>query len=234
MENWPLGRCIGLIGGLGVGAAVHYYQELAKAHFARGHAMNLVMAHADNLRVRRAMDTGDKRGLASYLADLVGRLKAAGAEFAVVPAVAPHMAIAELVEISPLPIISMIAELRRELAARRLTRVALLGTRYVIESRLYGQMENLEVVMPQPEEIDYIHSTYFQIVDAGAGTAEQRDGLARLAHKFIERDGAQAIVLAGTDLTLVFNEANTDFPSVDAARVHLDAIVTRSEITMPR
>jgi aspartate racemase len=228
MENSSLGRCIGLVGGLGVGAAVHYYQELAKMHTERGRVLNLVMVHADNLRVRRAMDVADKPSLAAYLAELIGRLKSAGAEFAVVPAVAPHMAIDKLVEISPLPMVSMIAEVRRELEARRLTRVALLGTRYVIESRLYGQLENIEMVMPQPDEIDYIHTTYFQIVDAGAGTAAQRDGLTRLAHTFIERDRAEAIVLAGTDLALVFNETNTDFPHVDAARVHLDAIAQRA------
>src|SRR5580658_7069971 len=103
MNEPSIGRCIGLIGGLGVGASVHYYQELAKAHTARGSVLNLVMAHADVDRVLGAVQAGDKEGLASYLAALIGRLKAAGAEFAVVPAVAPHIAIAELIPLSPLP-----------------------------------------------------------------------------------------------------------------------------------
>lgn len=33
---------IGLLGGLGVGAAIHYYRELAAAHDDRRQAMNLV------------------------------------------------------------------------------------------------------------------------------------------------------------------------------------------------
>ncbi len=102
MNHWPTGRSIGLVGGLGIGASVHYYQELAKAHTARGHALNLVMVHADMNRVRGAVEAGDKPGLASYLAGLIARLKAAGAEFAVVPAVAPHIAISELIKLSPL------------------------------------------------------------------------------------------------------------------------------------
>jgi aspartate racemase len=36
-----------------------------------------------------------------------------------------------------------------------------------------------------------------------------------------------AIVLAGTDLALIFNETNTDFPHVDCARVHIQAIMRR-------
>jgi aspartate racemase len=224
----PLGRPIGLIGGLGVGAAVHYYQELAKMHAARGRGLNLVMAHADMARVRRAVEAQDKPGLASYLAGLIGRLQAAGAEFAVVPAVAPHIAIDELIPLSPLPMVNMIAELRREIDARQLHRVALFGTRYAIESRLFGHLSHLDVVTPHSDEVDYIHNAYFQVVDAGAATAAHYQGLSRLAHKLIERDRVEAIVLAGTDLALVFNESNTDFPHIDAARVHLDAIVRRA------
>ena len=228
MSDANLGRCIGLIGGLGVGATVHYYQELAKAHTARGRVLNLVMAQAHVDRVRSAVEAGDKDGLASYLAALVGRLQAAGAEFAVIPAVAPHIAIAKLIELSPLPIVNLIAELKCEIEARNLRRVALFGTRYAIESGLFGQLDNNAVIKPQPDEVDYIHATYFQVVDAGVGLAAQREGLSRLAHTLIARDGVEAIVLAGTDLALVFNESNTDFPHINAARLHLNAIVRRA------
>jgi aspartate racemase len=228
LSRQPLGRCIGLIGGLGVGAAVHYYQELAKMHAARGRVLNLVMAHADMARVRGAVEAQDKPGLATYLAGLTGRLQAAGAEFAVVPAVAPHIAIDELIPLSPLPMVNMIAELRREIDARQFHRVALFGTRYAVESRLFGRLSHLDVVTPQSDEVDYIHNTYFQAVDAGAATAAHHEGLSRLAHKLMERDRVEAIILAGTDLALVFNESNTDFPHLDAARLHLDAIVRRS------
>ena len=37
----------------------------------------------------------------------------------------------------------------------------------------------------------------------------------------------QAVVLAGTDLSVVFDETNTDFPAVDCAKLHVAAIVNR-------
>ena len=101
-----------MIGGLGVGAAVHYYKELARACAGCGRVLDLVMVHADGGRVRGAVEAGDKAGLGSYLAELIGRLKSAGAEFAVVPAVAPHIAIAELIERSPLPVVNLVEELK--------------------------------------------------------------------------------------------------------------------------
>ena len=216
-------RCIGLIGGLGVGASVHYYQQLAKAP-----ALNLVMAHAHVDRVLCAVQAGDKAGLATYLAGLIRRLQAAGADFAVVPAVAPHIAIAELIQLSPLPIVNLIEEIKREIEARQFHRVVLFGTRFAVESRLFGHLDHLEVVTPHPEEVDFIHATYLQLVSSGAGLATHREGLSRLAKTLMERDGVEAIILAGTELALVFDESNTDFPNVNGAKLHLEAILHRA------
>jgi aspartate racemase len=67
-----------------------------------------------------------------------------------------------------------------------------------------------------------------ELVSAGAGSPEQRESLSRLAHTFIDRDGVEAVILAGTDLALVFDESNTDYPHIDCARLHLNAIVQRA------
>jgi aspartate racemase len=190
-----------------------------------------VMTHADVERVLGAVQAGDKDGLASYLAALIERLEAAGAEFAVVPAVAPHIAIAELIKLSPLPIVNLVAELKQEIELRKLRRVALFGTRFAVESRLFGQLEGVEVVMPRADEIDYVHTTYMQLVGAGAGLATQREGLSRLAHTLIERDGVEAVILAGTELALVFDGSNTDFPHINCAQLHLSAIMRRATET---
>lgn len=45
------GRCLGLIGGLGTGAAVHYYKKLAQAHEKEHLTLDLVMVHAETSRV---------------------------------------------------------------------------------------------------------------------------------------------------------------------------------------
>ena len=67
-----------------------------------------------------------------------------------------------------------------------------------------------------------------QVVSAGAGVAAQREELSGLAETLIERDGVEAIVFAGTELALVFDENNTGFPNINGARLHLDAIARRA------
>lgn len=109
-----------------------------------------------------------------------------------------------------------------------LHRVALFGTRFTVSTSMFGQLPGIDVVMPAPDEIDSIHNAYLQIVDAGRGSTQQYDTLRRIAHTLREREKVEAIVLAGTELSLVFNEANTDFPHIDGARLHLQAIMRRA------
>ena len=70
---------IGLLGGLGVGAAIHYYRELAAAHDDVRRPMQLAMVHASISRATNYASLGDRKGLAAYLAGFLAQLKAAGA-----------------------------------------------------------------------------------------------------------------------------------------------------------
>jgi aspartate racemase len=218
------GRCLGLIGGLGVGATVHYYKELAKTHEEAGRALNIVITHAQIARVREYVEVNNRGALAEYLIGFIGTMKAAGAEIAAVPAVMPHMCVRELVAASSLPIFNIFEPLVHELNTRAIRRVAVFGTRFVIESGLFGFAGDIEIVQPRAKEVDFIHETYMELAQRGEGTRKQRDDLTALAHTFIERDGVDTIVLAGTDLVLLFNDTNKSFPFVDCAALHIAAI----------
>jgi aspartate racemase len=219
--------CLGLVGGLGVGAAVHYYQELARAHAERGTVLKLIMAHADVNRVLRHAAAGETEVLAEYLSALIAQMAAAGAQVAVIPAVTPHICEPWLRDISTLPLVSLVEEIVREVQAQKLKRVALLGTRFTIETGMFGRLQDVDVIRPRLSEIDEIHAAYLKIVSAGSGARNLYESLRRIAHNLCERDGAEAIILAGTELSLIFNPENTDFPCIDGARLHLDAIMRR-------
>jgi len=219
--------CLGLVGGLGVGAAVQYYRELARMHAERGSPMRLVMIHADVNRVLGHAAAGETGLLAEYLAALISRMKDAGAQIAAIPAVTPHICEPRLREIVSLPLVSLVEEIVREVRRRGLKRVALFGTRFVIESALFGRLEDVRVISPRPDEIEVIHEAYLEIVSAGVGSAVVRERLRRIAHRLCDEAGAEAIILAGTELSLVFEPENTDFPCVDGTRLHLDALMRK-------
>jgi aspartate racemase len=202
---------LGLVGGLGPGATVHYYRELVKAQSGE-----MLLVHADLDRVLGAVARGDTRALADYLARLMERLANGGAEVAAISAVTPHICIRELRAMSPLPLVSIVDVINEEIRTRGFRKVALFGTRFVVQSRLFGMLEGAEVLVP--EQVEEIHEAYMRAV---AGSTDGRAVLSRIAREL----PVDAVVLAGTDLALIYDEANTNFPHIDATRSHIAAIV---------
>jgi len=222
-------RCLGLVGGLGVGATLLYYEKLAKGCEERGRELDIVITNAHTPRVFEYVEANDRDRLAAYLNGYIRRMKAAGAEIAAIPAVTPHYCLQELAARSPLPIVSIFDPLIGELARRVARRVAIFGTRFVIASDLFGGVKGVEFLRPKPEEVDLIHDTYVGLAATGKRSQEKYEKLTALAKTLVRRDGVDAILLAGTDLALLFDESNTDFPHVDCAALHIEAILKSLE-----
>src|SRR5476649_2865180 len=127
-------RCLGLIGGLGPGATVLYYRELIAAIEKQGRVPRLLIAHADIKYVYETVTANDFGALARYLAGLVGNMAAGGAEFTAIVAATPHICAPQLVAFSPLPLVNMLSEVAAAVRAKGLKRVALLGTRFTVET----------------------------------------------------------------------------------------------------
>jgi aspartate racemase len=183
------------------------------------------MVHASISRATQHASTGDRQGLAAYFAGLLGRLKSAGATVGVVPAVTPHICIDELKAITPIPVVDLTQAVADHIRQRQLSRVALFGTRFVIESDMYGRLPDVEIIRPRAQEIDFIHEAYSEMAHTGASTPERRDQFVALAGTLQKRDGVEAVVLAGTDFAVMFDESDTPFPHVNCARAHINAIL---------
>ena len=219
--------CVGIVGGLGVGATVHYYEKITAACKARGVVPDLAFVHADVDYGQALIRAGKLDELASYLATFIDRLGRAGADAAVLPAVTPHICIAQLRERTRLPIINIVDPITAELQARRIKRVALFGTIFTMQGSLWGQLAQAEIVKPQPEEMDFIGKAYQRILDTQKADPDDAARLRRIAADLQRRDDVEAILLAGTDLALMFDETTAGFPAIDVARLHIDAIVER-------
>jgi aspartate racemase len=225
MEQTFPPRMFGLVGGLGVGAGIFYYKALVDAHLARGLSPRLLMAHADVRRVLAMATAREAQQLAEYLAGLLQQLALGGAEVASVPAFAPQVCARQLADISPLPLISLVDAIVSEVKRLLCRRVALFGARVTMETRMFGSLEGVDVVMPKADELDTIAGIYGRVVEEGRASMEDREVLSSLAHALIDRERLDNIILAGTDFAFVFNPENTSFPYLDGARIHIEAIM---------
>jgi len=215
--------CVGIVGGLGVGATVHYYEKIAAACKARGVVPDLVFTHADVDHGQSLVREGKLEALAAYLADFIARMARAGATAAAIPAVTPHICIRQLTPLLEIPLINIVDVLAAELRARRTTRVALMGSVFTVQGSLWGQLAGIDIVKPQPDEIAFIGAAYQRILDGKTDPADA-DRFREIA-KALQGRGAETVLIAGTDLVTLFDEQTAGFPCLDVARLHIDAIV---------
>ena len=219
------GRLLGLVGGLGPNATVYYYNGLIAAHKAQGRLARMLIAHADVDHGRPLAEAGKLDELARYLNGFIDQLAAGGAEMAAIVAVTPHICSAQLTPLLKIPLIDMVSTVAEAIHARGLTRIALFGTRSTVQSKMFGRL-GVAVATPQPDEIEAINNAYLDVV-YDRSTAATLDRLRELAHTLMRRDGAEAVLLAGTDLSMVMNEQNAGFPTLDCAGVHVQEITKR-------
>jgi len=219
------GRVLGLIGGLGPGATVHYYRGLLAAHAAQGRVARMLIAHADVDHGRPLAEAGKLDELARYLNGFIDATAAGGAEMAAIVAVTPHICTAQLLPLLRIPLIDMVSVVADEVRERGLKRIALFGTRSTVRSRMFGRL-GADVVIPADDEIEFINNAYLDVV-YDRSTPAGLDRLRELARTLIRRDGAEAVLLAGTDLSMVMNEDNAGFPTLDCAGVHIAEITKR-------
>jgi aspartate racemase len=221
-------RHVGLVGGLGVGAAVIYYRAIAAGCVSRAWVPRITIAHADAPTTLALVEAGRIGDLADYLAGLAAELAAADAELFAIPAVTPHIALAALKGRSPLPIVDMLETTARRLRDRGVSRIALFGTRFTIETELFGALGAFDVAPPRPREVDDIHRIYLELARDGHTSPANIETLRQIAAAIRRRDGIEAIVLASTDLNLIFSEASAGFPAVDCAAAHIERILSQS------
>jgi aspartate racemase len=213
-----------LIGGIGPAATDFYHRGLIDRHAASGVPLELTIAHADAREMTRNMANKDPGRQAEIFARLVERMKAAGAKAAAVTSMGGHFCVRQLEAISPLPVLNAIPAVDAAIAQRGLKRVGIIGTRMVMESSLYGGIVSAEVVAPEGETLEQVHSAYVEMAIPGRVTDAQRRVFHTVGRQLSRERGAEAIVLGGTDLFLAFVGEDPGFALVDCADIHVDAI----------
>jgi aspartate racemase len=107
--------------------------------------------------------------------------------------------------------------------------VAIFGNRAVMNTNAFGSIAMDRVVRLEPPVLDAVHAMYNDIALFGKrGTPTEVAFLERTARDLIDRGGAQAILLAGTDLSSFYAEQPPSFPFLDVARLHSDEILRRA------
>jgi len=187
---------------------------------AREMSLELTIVNADVGELVRNTLADDRAAQTEIYLGLIDRLKSAGADCAAITSLGGHFCFDETAAQSPLPLISAVTPLDAYFQSEGLGTVGLLGTEVVMRTKLYGQLEKTSAVAPQ-ENLSAVGDTYREMAVRGSCSDTERAVFLEEGRRMVEDQGAEAIVLAGTDLNLAFDGRDTPYRVIDALDVHV-------------
>ena len=226
-------RHVGIVACSAEGAALCYRTFCTEAPGLLGtaHAHPEVSLHG--LSLADQMDriyADDWAGLGEMMLVSARKLAAVGAEVLICPDNTLHQALALVRDRSPLPWLHIAEVVAAEARARGFHRIGLLGTRWLVESRVYpGALDaaGLAWVRPDPAARAAMNRTIMDELVCGITSPEQTALFAGIAAD-LQRQGCDAVVMGCTEIPLVLSDATSPLPTLDSTRLLARAALTWS------
>jgi len=226
-------RIPGIVGGIGPESTIDYYRKILSGFREQRPAdpePELLIYSISAQTLLQLAGGGNREALADYVLPPLTALANGGADFAAFASNTPHLVFDLVSERSPLPLVSIVAAARAFAAAGGMRRLGLFGTQFTMQAPMYPDAfaaAGLTVIAPTEEEQAFIHRRYVTELVPGRFLPSTRDALVDIVRRMEKRDRIEALILGGTELSLLFaNPNDVPVPLLDAAGLHAAAIVT--------
>jgi aspartate racemase len=224
-------KTIGIIGGMSWESSAEYYRllnEQVKTRLGPAHSAELVMYSLDFEPIARLELEGRWEELAVVLVDAAKRLERAGAEFILLASNTAHK-VADSVQASiEIPLLHIADATAEAIAAAGICTIGLLGTEFVMQQDFYKERlrhRGIDVLLPDEGQRTCVHDVIYKELCAGKLLADSKAKLLATILD-LQRAGAQAAVLACTELPLLIRPEDTPVRLFDTMAIHVDKAVT--------
>lgn len=222
---------LGLIGGTGPESTIAYYREIeygVQQKLGQNFFPNLTIESLSVFDVLNFCEKQDYEGLTEYLLKGIHNLAAAGAQYAALTGITPHIVFDRLSERTPIPLISMVDTARNFAYKQGYKRICLLGTLPTMNGTFFQKSfaeRGVTVVTPLDEEKNYIGEKIETELELGKIMPDTQRRFCQIAERMILEEQVQAVVLGCTELPLIFDKIHLPVPYIDVMRVHINALV---------
>ena len=218
---------IGLIGGIGPAATISYYKRLVEKFGNSRLPLKLTIEHADMSVLLKNAVHERRVAQAEIFAQHLRNLAAAGCDIGLITALTGHFCYEETRKRSPIMLLNGTAIIDTFCQENNIKVLGLLGSPSVLKTKLFGLLQTAEVIVPK-NRIDEVGDTYMSLAQTGVCTTAQRRLLFNAGETMVKDQHAEAVLLAGTDLGLAFDDDSPGFSVVNALQLHVDEFVLRA------
>ncbi|MFO8034221.1 MAG: aspartate/glutamate racemase family protein [Candidatus Bipolaricaulota bacterium] len=219
---------IGILGGMSPEATAEYYLHITRRYTERFGNCSYPEIFIHSVSFQPYIDwpaAGRWDLVADGLVEGARGLERAGADFLVIPANTMHYVLPQISPRIGIPILSLPDAVREEVASHGLRCVGLLGTRYTMELPFYGKVlgkSSIQVIVPRDEDRGIVDRTIYEELVFGQIRERSRQAFLRIIGDLVAQ-GAQAVILACTEIPLLIRPDDCPVPVFDSCRIHADA-----------
>ena len=172
----------------------------------------------------------DWQGVGELMLISARKLAMIGADFLICPDNTIHQALAYVQPRSPLPWLHIAEVVAEEAERRNYRRLALTGTRWLVDSEVYPQQlaaRDLTYARPAPAERDEINRIIMDELTCGVFKPEAVAYFQRVITRMKNED-CDAVVLGCTEIPLIVSDSNSPLPTLDSTRLLARAALHRA------
>jgi aspartate racemase len=219
-------KTIGLIGGMSWESTIPYYRlinDTIKQTLGGLNSAKLVLYSVNFYEIERLQHAGDWAAAGKLLADAAHSLEAAGADFIVLYTNTMHKVAPDIEAAVSIPLFHIADPTADAIKHAGFSHVGLLGTRFTMEQDFYRQRliekHGLSVLIPDQKNRDSVHRIIYEELCLGKILPDSRDTYRNIMAELVQQ-GAEAIILGCTEISLLVNSQDAEVPLFDTTHIH--------------
>lgn len=221
---------IGLIGGMSWESSAVYYElinESIREKLGGFHSAKSIMVSVDFAEIEEMQHRDDWEGLNKKMVAAAQQLEKAGADLFILCTNTMHLCSEEMIKNTSIPFLHIAKVTADAIVAKKLKKIALLGTKFTMEKDFYKQIlaeHDIEVLIPNEADRQIVHQVIYQELVQGIITEQSKRKYQRII-KTLERNGAEGVILGCTEIPLLIKENDVDIPIFDTTKIHAESAV---------
>ena len=219
-------KTIGLIGGMSWESTIPYYRkinEIIKQKLGGLHSAKIILLSVDFHEIERLQHQGDWHAAGALMANAAVTLEKAGADLLVLCTNTMHKVAHAIEAAVSIPFLHIADPTAEEIKRCGYKKVGLLGTRFTMEQAFYCdrliEQHGLEVIVPEPSEIDVIHRVIYEELCLGIVSSASRQAYQKVIDN-LAGHGAEAVILGCTEISLLVSKDDATLTLFDTTALH--------------
>jgi len=224
-------KTIGLIGGMSWESSILYYQwinEAVKERLGGHHSAKSLMFSVDFEQIKTFQHEDKWEEATNILVDAAKKLELGGADCIVICTNTMHKVAEKVQDSIKLPLLHIADATGNQIMQKGLKKVGLLATAFTMEEAFYkGRLEEkygLDILVPDKTDRQKVHDIIYNELCLGKIQNSSRSTYIDIINRIIS-NGAEAIILGCTEITLLISQKDCKVPVFDTTRIHAIAAV---------